>query len=160
LCRDHPTDLTFSAPFHGLVGAIGQCYVFFLALSILGGGRVDSWIMVCKRTLPPPASFHTYDRKLFWPILTGMTNKTRLWSHQNVSDFLRENDFDFMEGLDGSKGTWVKLKRNGEPGIMFDVKFTAGNYGKRQIAQIMRLSKIPEKKWTEWFEARLGETAP
>jgi len=82
-----------------------------------------------------------------------MTNKTYFWSYQDVAAFLRENNFDFMEGVDGSKGAWVKLKKNGEPGVMIQLKFTATHYGKKEISRIMRLSEIPEIKWIEWAEA-------
>lgn len=109
--------------------------------------------------MPLPANPRAYGALPVWYILTGMTNKSYFWSYQDVADFLREHNFDFMEGLDGSKGTWVKLKNNGEPGVMLDFKFTPAHYGKKAISRIMRLSKIPENKWAEWFEARLNEAA-
>lgn len=90
----------------------------------------------------------------------GMTNKTFFWSYHDVADFLKENGFDFMEDLDGSKGAWVKLKKNGEPGVVFEFKFTPAYYSKREINRIIRLSEISESKWTDWFEARPSETAP
>jgi hypothetical protein len=89
-----------------------------------------------------------------------MTNKRFFWSYQDVADFLRENDFDFMEGLNGSKGAWVKLKKNGEPGMMIEFKFAATHYSNKEIRRIMRLSEISEKKWTEWAKARVNKTAP
>ena len=90
-----------------------------------------------------------------------MANKTYFWSYPDVANFLRENDFQFMEeGLNGSTGAWVKLNENGEPGIVFEFKFTPTYYSKKQISRIIRISEIPESKWVEWGEARLNEAAP
>ena len=86
--------------------------------------------------------------------MAGMTHKPYFWSYQDVTDFLKENDFEFMEGLNGSKGAWVKLKKNGEPGVVFDFKFTPTSYSKKEIKRIIRLSEIPESKWIDWIEAR------
>jgi hypothetical protein len=90
----------------------------------------------------------------------GMTNKTYFWSYQDVADFLRENDFEFMEGLNGSTGAWVKLNENGEPGIVLEFKFTSTHYSKKQVSRIIRTSDIPESKWIEWFEGKVREAAP
>lgn len=89
-----------------------------------------------------------------------MTNKTYFWSYQDVADFLRENDFEFMDGLNDSTGAWVKLNENGEPGTVFEFKFTPTHYTNKQISRIISMSEIPESKWIEWFEARLNEVAP
>jgi hypothetical protein len=109
--------------------------------------------------LPPATTSRAYGILPVWSILADMTNKTYSWSYHDVADFLRENDFDFIEGLDGSKGAWVKLKKNGEPGVVFEFKFTSTHYSKREINRIIRLSEIPESKWTDWFKARLNEAA-
>jgi hypothetical protein len=93
-------------------------------------------------------------------ILTDMTNKINSWSYCDVADFLRENDFEFMEGLDNSKDAWVKLEMNGEPGVIFEFKFKPTQYSTKEIERIMRLSKIPVKKWTVWAEARQNKAAP
>jgi hypothetical protein len=85
-----------------------------------------------------------------------MTNKTQFWSYHDVAAFLRQNDFEFVEGLNGSKGAWVKLKQNGEPGVVFEFKFKPTNYSKKEINRIIRLSEIPESKWIDWIEARLN----
>jgi hypothetical protein len=87
-----------------------------------------------------------------------MTNKTHSWSYHDVASFLKENDFEFMEGLDNCKGAWVKLETNGEPGVMFVFNFKATKYRAKEINRIIRLSKIPAKRWMDWFEARLSET--
>lgn len=84
-----------------------------------------------------------------------MTSKRYFWSYRNVTDFLKENDFSFSEGLDGSEQTWVKLGTNGEPATMMDIKFTRGNYSKKEITRIIRVSGIPEQRWVEWIEAGL-----
>lgn len=89
--------------------------------------------------------------------MAGMTYKITSWSFQDLAEFLRENDFEFMEGLDGSNGAWVKLEENGEPGVMFEIKFKPTQYGAKEINRIMRLSKIPENKWEEWAKARKNE---
>ena len=89
-----------------------------------------------------------------------MTNKISSWSYHDVADFLRENDFEFMEGPDGSKGAWVKLETNGEPGVMIEFKFTPTKYSMKEVSRIMHLSKIPNDKWVEWAEARRNEAAP
>ena len=65
-----------------------------------------------------------------------------------------------MEGVDGSKGAWVKLKQNGEPAIVFESEFKADHYNKREINRIIRLSEIPEEEWTDWCEAHANEAAP
>jgi hypothetical protein len=106
------------------------------------------------------ASSGAYDIPPVWHILTGMTNKAYIWSYHDVADFLRDHEFDFMEDLDGTQGAWVKLKENGEPDVMLDFKFTPTQYSKKEISRIMRLSRIPESKWTEWFEAPLNEAVP
>jgi hypothetical protein len=89
-----------------------------------------------------------------------MTNKTYFWSYQDVADFLRENDFEFMEGSDSSKGAWVKLETNGEPGVIFEFKFKPTQYSTKEINRIMRLSKIPQDKWMKWADTRRNGTAP
>ena len=88
-----------------------------------------------------------------------MTNKTYSWSYRDVADFLRGNDFEFMEDSDNSKGAWVKLEKNGEPGVIFEFKFKPTLYATREIERIMRLSQIPENKWREWAEARKNKAA-
>ncbi len=88
--------------------------------------------------LPFVTSSDAYDIPPVSHILTGMTNKAYLWSYHDVADFLREHEFDFMEGLDGSKGAWVKLKENGEPEVMLDFKFTPSRGGARRKASTNR----------------------
>ncbi|HEU5122573.1 MAG TPA: hypothetical protein VFW05_00760 [Verrucomicrobiae bacterium] len=89
-----------------------------------------------------------------------MTDKKYFWSYQEVADFLKENDFEFMSGSNGSTGAWIRLNENGEPDTVFELKFTPTNYTKKQISRIIRMSEIPESKWIEWFEERLNEAAP
>lgn len=89
-----------------------------------------------------------------------MTHKTYFWSYGDVADFLRENDFEFMEGFGNSEGTWIKLETNGEPEVMLQFTFKPTQYSTKEINRVMRLSKIPPDKWMEWAEARRNEAAP
>lgn len=62
-----------------------------------------------------------------------MPRKLNDWSHQHVTDFLKENGFSFFEELKGSRQAWIKLQDGGEPDRIVEISFRQDIYSERTM---------------------------
>ena len=79
-----------------------------------------------------------------------MTNRLYNWTYRDVTDFLKENGFDFFESLKDSHEAWVKLGDNGEPDRIVEVYFSHRSYPPKTLKTMIRQSGIDQKEWIAW----------
>ena len=79
-----------------------------------------------------------------------MTRNLNNWGYREVTDFLTENGFRFLEPLKGSHQAWVKLSDKGEPGWIVEVSFRSDSYPVGTMKTMIKDSGIDEKRWRKW----------
>ena len=79
-----------------------------------------------------------------------MVNRLFNWTYRDVTDFLKEHDFNFFESLKGSHESWIKLTENGEPDRIVEVNFTHRSYPVKTLKMMIRQSGIPQEEWIKW----------
>jgi len=79
-----------------------------------------------------------------------MVNRLFNWTYRDVTNFLKEHDFNFYEALKGSHESWIKLTENGEPDRIVEVNFTHCSYPVKTLKTMIRQSGIPQEEWIKW----------
>jgi hypothetical protein len=82
-----------------------------------------------------------------------MTNILYNWTYRDVTDFLKENDFEFFRPLESSHESWIKFGHEGEPNRIVEVNFSHKSYPPKTLKIMIRQSGIDQKKWIEWAQS-------
>jgi hypothetical protein len=77
------------------------------------------------------------------------------WTYREVTAFLKESGFHFLEHLPGSHERWAKAGENGSDDIWVEVNFIHGNksYPIKTLKMMIWQSRIPQEKWIKWAQS-------
>ena len=76
-----------------------------------------------------------------------MANGLSNWSYKDVTEFLKENGFEFLEYRKGSHEAWINRATNAVVEINVH---GAKSFVIRTLETMIRQSKIDKKVWREW----------
>jgi predicted RNA binding protein YcfA (HicA-like mRNA interferase family) len=79
-----------------------------------------------------------------------MTRRLHNWMYREITAFLKENGFRFLEPLKGSHERWIKPGKKGEADKLVEVNFTHASYPLKTLKTMIRQSGIAEKEWIRW----------
>ncbi|HEU6448908.1 MAG TPA: hypothetical protein VFV23_10775 [Verrucomicrobiae bacterium] len=79
-----------------------------------------------------------------------MTKKLKHWTYQNVTDFLKENKFDYGGELADGTQMWITYLEHDGPDRIVEVKPISGVYTSKIMNEMVRMSNIPLAEWREW----------
>jgi len=79
-----------------------------------------------------------------------MTNRLYNCTYRDVTDFLKENGFDFFEQLKGSHEAWIKLGHDDEPDRIVEVNFSHRSYPLKTLRKMIKQSGIDQDEWIAW----------
>ena len=79
-----------------------------------------------------------------------MTKRLHNWTYRDVTDFLSENGFRFLEEIGDSHQAWSKVAEEDDEETMIRFNFTHEGYPIGTLKHIIRQSRIPEETWIEW----------
>ena len=69
------------------------------------------------------------------------------WSYKDVTGFLRDHGFEFMENRKGSHEAWI----NKENQAIVDINFHGSKeFPPRTLETMIRQSKLDKKEWRTW----------
>ena len=80
----------------------------------------------------------------------GMTRRLRNWTYREITAFLKEHGFSFLEPLKGSHGRWSKQGENSEADRIVEVNFSHSAYPPKTLKTMIRQSGIEVKEWIKW----------
>ena len=70
------------------------------------------------------------------------------WTYSDVTEFLKERDFEFLGQRKGSHEAWINTKTQ----AVVDINFHGANveFRPRTFETMIRQSKIEKKVWRKW----------
>ena len=83
-------------------------------------------------------------------ILGHVARRLHNWTYRDVTDFLRESGFSFLEELGGSHQRWGKRGENDEPDRFVEVSFRHDSNPVMTMKKMIRQSGIDEEAWIKW----------
>jgi predicted RNA binding protein YcfA (HicA-like mRNA interferase family) len=79
-----------------------------------------------------------------------MTRRLRNWTYREITAFLKEHGFSYLEPLKGSHERWIKRGENGVADRIVEVNFTRSAYPPKTLRTMIRQSGIFAKEWIKW----------
>ncbi len=72
------------------------------------------------------------------------------WSYRDVTRFLKEHEFEFLESKRGSHELWRKLGENRIGERVVEVNFTHTSYPPKTLKTMIHQSGIAKEVWIKW----------
>jgi len=79
-----------------------------------------------------------------------MPSKSQCWTYEHITGFLKENNLEFFEEIEGPENDWMSFKNNGEPKRIVKVPYIKLFCAPKQFQRIVSASGIAENKWHTW----------
>ena len=71
-----------------------------------------------------------------------MTRRLRNWTYREITLFLKEHGFNYLEPLKGSHERWIKRGENGDADRVVEVNFTHSEYPPKTLRTMIRQSTM------------------
>ena len=83
-------------------------------------------------------------------MLLVMPRRLRNWGYKNVTDFLKENGFNYEKPLKGSHQAWIKRGEGGVADRRVEISIPRDSYLPKTLKAMILQSGIDEKEWFKW----------